>query len=129
MEPDIKYPEIFEGQPQTTRTYGIDFRTGKFKGIIEGSETIKQYVFKTLRTARYAHMIYPDSYGSEHNAIGVSNNDLMESELARTITEALIYDERITRIYNFEFSRSNDSLVLKFVVDTIFGSTPIQEVI
>jgi hypothetical protein len=48
-------------------------------------------------------------------------------ELERRITEALMQDDRITDVYNFEFDTPKKNVVtVTFNVDTQYGTTDIE---
>ncbi|MFX3631845.1 MAG: DUF2634 domain-containing protein [Candidatus Pristimantibacillus sp.] len=129
LEPEITVPEIYSRVAATSRTYALDVVGGRVRGMIDGKSAIEQFIFKSLRTARYEHLIYSNNYGSEHHLLGSTLNGVTESELTRTITEALIYDERIIRVYDFEFAQVEDSLSVSFKVESTEGDIPYIEVI
>jgi hypothetical protein len=130
ITPDIQIPDIIEAEQQPSRTYKIDFDTGRIGGIIDGREAIEQFIIKTIRTARYRYLIYSDDVGCEiEDLIGSDISwELFKSECMRTITEALIYDDRINRVYDFSFRQEEDGVYIDFSVDTVEGTLEISEV-
>lgn len=108
---------------ETSFTYNLDFNTGRIIGTTEGISAIEQFVEKSILTARDKFLIYNGNYGSEISAILSSSGSesLLETELTRVITEALIYDERIINVRDFEFNFQFDEGYVTFTVDTIFG--------
>ena len=46
----------------------------------------------------------------------------MYAELQRRIEEALLNDDRITKVYNFDFSHEGGDVMVEFDVDTIYGT-------
>ena len=44
------------------------------------------------------------------------------AELQRRIEEALLNDDRITKVHNFEFSNNGGDVMVEFDVDTIYGT-------
>ena len=112
-----------------TNTPYIDFEAGRIFGYVDGIEAMKQHVKKTLLTPRFKCLIYDNQYGSEiENLI---RNDLdfnfLEVESIRVIQDALLCDQRITDIYDFDFSHLKDEKIIRFSVDTIYGPIHMQE--
>lgn len=105
------------------KTYEFDFDTGEIGGFISGEDAIRQFIRKALVTPRFRCLIYDDTYGSElEDLIGQDiSAALLGTELERIITEALIYDDRIIGVYDFEFEREADVLYASFTVETIYG--------
>lgn len=102
---------------QTSRTYRLDLVNGRIVGMTDGAEAVKQFIFKALSTERFAHFIYSRNTGHEIRVGG--NGGAFEIE--RWITEALIIDDRITGIENFQSVVSGDELAVSFTVVSIFG--------
>ncbi|WP_232696184.1 DUF2634 domain-containing protein [Brevibacillus daliensis] len=110
---------------QPTLTYALDFGNGSIGGLIEGEEAIRQFIRKAIVTARFRFPIYDDEYGCElEDLIGQDVPiALLNAEIPRVITEALIYDDRIDAVYNFDIQRDGDKLTVSFFVDTADGLT------
>ena len=127
---DITQEEITDvaAEQQPLKTYAIDFDSGVLGGIVDGREAIKQAVIKVLITERYRYAIYDDDYGSElDDLIGSDASlDLLETEVPRVIEEALLYDDRITDVYDFELTREGDRLNVSFYVDINEESIPVE---
>ena len=102
---------------QPSRTYRIDFERGRVIGMVDGLEAIKQAVYKVIETDRFAHMIYGGQYGRQRGA---------PDELQSYIEEALLADDRITAVDNFQVSYDGDAATMSFTVTTVFGTTPIE---
>jgi len=126
MIPEIQPPELYERANLPTQTYHINLDKGRISGMVDGLDALRQHIYKVLMTSRWEHVIYSASFGSEHSAIGRSNTLLLQSEIVRTITEALIYDERISRVYDFDFSQDGDELLVRFWVDSAAGSLAME---
>ena len=124
-------PALFASEIQPSRTYRLDQDNGRVTGMVDGLDAVRQYIVKTLGTGRWQHVIYPDSYGSEaDNIIGQGFSlSFTRTELARTITEALIYDERINEVKDFAIRQEQDRLTVSFEVVTVYGNLVISEVI
>lgn len=112
-----------------TKTPRIDFECGRFVGYCDGLEAIEQYIKVTLLTPRFRFLIYDNQYGSETEGL-IENNfddDLFQSEAKRCVKEALS-DERITEVYDFDFTTYKDDKIIRFSVDTVFGALHEMEV-
>lgn len=131
LEPEMQIPERYQRETESSKTYALDFNTGNIKGMIDGIEAVKQFVQKAIKTPRYRHLIYTDDYGCEiESLIGQGfTSSFTKSEIIRVITEALIYDERINRVYNFEIASVDDEVHVKFNIDTTEGSFAVSEVL
>lgn len=58
-EQDIAAPKIY-------KEYEFNFETGKLTGkVLEGKEALKMWIYKTLLTKRYKHLIYSWDYGQD----------------------------------------------------------------
>lgn len=107
---------------QSSRTYRIDFDSGRAAGYIDGIEAVKQAIVLILNTDRYRHLIFSWSYGSELKTVIGMETALAESEAKRIITEALMQDDRITDVGGFSFIRSGrNTVTAEFSVTTIYG--------
>ena len=110
-----------EEEQQPSLTYGIDFEKGRIVGMIDGLEAVKQAVFLILQTERYRYLIYSDDYGSELEGLIGRDPLFVRSELKRRIREALLQDDRIEDVTNFDIQINGDSALVRFTVVTIFG--------
>lgn len=119
----IVIPELFESEDIPSRTWKIDWETMRVtRELIDEVEAIKQFVIKALFDRRDTHIIYTSDYGSEIEEVLASgyNEQLLKTEVTRVITEALIYDERISAVDSFEFARGqqDEGMVVSFRVVT-----------
>jgi phage baseplate assembly protein W len=105
------------------KTYALNL-----SGTIDGRDAITQLVDKAVRTARYRFAIYDYDYGCEiEDIIGQDvSSALLESEIPRVIREALIYDERIDNVSNFEIRRDADKLYVSFFVSVDNELIPVE---
>lgn len=118
--------------PEPSATFRFDFETNRITSeVINGIEAIEQFIYLTLQTRRFIHPVYPDEIGEEvHECVENPENTIAfkKSEIPRLIEEALIYDDRIERVYGFIITEKEDSLYVSFEVDTVEGYLSIQEV-
>lgn len=119
---DINIGQEIEIEEQPSRTYGVDFKSGRVVGYIDEIEAMEQAIFKILSTERYEHEIYDWDYGLEISDLYGKPTPFVYSELKRRIKEALIQDDRITDVTDFVFESIDKTTILAtFTVHTIFG--------
>ncbi len=106
-------------RPQTSRTYRLDPERGRIAGIVDGTDAVRQFVYKALSTERFAHAIYSGAFGHEI-APGLDRN-IAVAELPRWVEEALLQDDRITAIRDMELSAEGDQMNVRFTVVSVFG--------
>ena len=103
-----------------SQTYHV--RNGRILGKVDGLDAVVQAVDKLLKTERFAYVIYQD-YGVELERFIGQNFDFIQADLERTITDALLVDDRIEGISDFEMEQTKkDTLWCRFRVNTIEGS-------
>lgn len=111
---------------EPSNTFFIDFEKGRISGFIDEREAVKQAIMLILNTERYKFLIYSWNYGVELEELIGTHPDIVEDEVERLISEALLQDNRITAVYDFEFSRNKDTLLVNFKVDSIYGDIGIE---
>ena len=116
-------------EPEPSKTWELDFSTGRVRGFIDEEKAIRQFVLKALMTERYKYVIYSDNYGNELKTLigsGMSRA-LLASEIPRMIQDAIEYDDRIeSALVNLEFE--GDKAFVTVTVETIKGETVTEEV-
>lgn len=107
-----------------SKTYSLDFSNGYIGGMVDGIEALKQFILKAIRTARGRFLIYDDDYGSELEDVlgGDSSFELLAAEIPRAITEALIYDDRISAVDDFVITQEGDAVYVEFTVTSVLGA-------
>ena len=129
---DILDDENEEAELETLETFRIDFQRGVITSeIIDQVEAIKQFVYITLRTERFLFPIYSQDYGSEVREVIQDRNSTEElrlSEIERMIEEALVFDERIEAVENYEFTVESDRYYASFDVVTVDEVVRMEEV-
>ena len=91
--------------------------------ILEGNEAIKVWIYKAIKTQRYVYDIYSWDYGCEVNSLlgkGMPK-ELVKSETARYIEEALIINPYISSISTINVEFEGDVLTANVVVNTLYG--------
>ena len=90
--------------------------------MIDGPDAIIQAVRKILYTERYAYVIYSSQYGVELDRLIGQEYDFIVSDIKRTLTEALLMDNRIIGLENFEMEKTGfDTMEVNFLVNSIEG--------
>ena len=90
-------------------------------GTIDEIQAVEQAVFLILNTERYEWLIHSWDYGVElHNLIG-KDVEYCIPEIERRVREALLQDDRITAVQNFEFTVNKKKVLTTFTVVSIFG--------
>ena len=112
---------------QPSLTYKLDFERKRISGKIDNEEAIMQLVMKILYTERYAYVIYSSQYGVELDRLIGKDYDFIVSDLERTITEALLADDRILSITDFVAEQTAiDRMTVSFTVNSVVGSANIN---
>ncbi len=115
---------------EVPREYGIDFTTGQLTGkMVEGLEAIKVWVWLCMHTERFRHAIYSSDYGTslEQYFGHVLSDEYINTDCESEVTDALLMNEYIESVEDFEVVRDSDSLDIKFRVVTKFGSLEVDE--
>ena len=115
--------------PNTYQEYDFEFETGKLTGkILEGKEALQVWIYKTLLTKRYKHIIYSWDYGQDlEEIIGQGyEKGLIKSEVERRIKDCLLIHPHIKECNNFNIRLQQDQLQVDFIVNTIYGEVDIN---
>lgn len=96
---------------------------------IDGIKAVAQSVYLILNTERYRHEIYSWDYGIELNDLYGQPRDYVYPEVKRRVTDALMVDDRITGVSNFQFSKVKDAVQVTFTVSTVFGEIEADKVV
>lgn len=134
LYPVFEMPELVEQQqtqpePEYPESYLFDFEKGDFVrdaagriAIADGYRAWVQWCVKTVLTERFACLAYSWNYGVEiKQAIKQLDRALVEMEIERTITEALMADPRTELVRDFVFRWYADELYVSFTVVPVIG--------
>ena len=114
---EVEESAVVTSEP--SKTWAIDFESGRIRGFIDETEAVRQYVIKALMTARNRYLIYDDDYGEEiRDLIGQNvTNDLINVEIPRLVREAIIYDDRISDVTDIVITEyGKDGIHIAFTV-------------
>lgn len=113
-------------ETQPSKNYKLHTEQNTIRGTCDGLEAMKQVIYKILNTERYQHIMYSWNYGIELLDLYGEPITYVLPELQRRITEALIQDDRIKSVDDFNFEIIGKKAVnVTFTVHTVFGD--IQE--
>lgn len=113
---------IADAETQTSDTFRMDTAEELICGSASDIDAMKQAVFKILRTERYENLIYSANYGVELADLFGQPLSYVQPELERRISEALLQDERVLSVTDFQFQRvGKGELLVTFKVGTVFG--------
>lgn len=118
--------EVVNQNEQPTHTYKLDYMNDRVIGWTDEQEAMKQAIYKILNTERYDFVIYSDNYGVELRDLIGEHIAYVIPEAERRIREALIWDERITSVFDFEFDIGKKSVGITFKCNTIYGEVNIE---
>lgn len=81
------------------------------------------WVMKCVATERYAHEAYSSDFGVEFLEIMRQNypRSIAESEIRRSIKEALLVDNRTINVFNFRFNWQADMCYITFGAESVYG--------
>ena len=119
--------DALEGMEEESEMPSFDFKmnseTGRIGGTVEDLEEIRQAIQMILSTERYEHSIYPEEYGIELSDLVGQDVELVIPELEMRITEALLMDDRIEEVTDFDFDTSTPGIVsVVFTIITTKGT-------
>lgn len=114
--------------PMPSKTYRMNIEEETVLGIItKGLEAVRQAVYKVLNTERYKHVIYSSDYGVELADLFGKPMPYVIPEIPRRIEEALLVDDRITKVDSFNLQYDKKGNVnCYFVVHSIFGNIEME---
>ena len=114
--------EEFTVETEPSKTYCLDIEKGAIEGLCDGRKAVEQAIYLALKTERYEYVIYSTNYGSELEELYGKQMSYVTSRLKSVIEEALLADDRIKSVCDFQISRTDkNSLKLSFTAETIFG--------
>lgn len=135
MDDDIIMIEPEDEETQEGYGYKYDYKNNRVITTTDG-KTIRTdehnsylyWVYKVLMTERFACVAYSNDYGVEIEAIIESDysKPVAESEIARSITEALEIDERTKKVYDFSFKWEADKINIHFHLESIYNTDTIS---
>lgn len=125
MDEELLLAVEIEEQLLPTRTYKV--KNGRIQEMTNGLDAIAQAVDKVLQTERFEFVIYSEDYGTELDRFIGQDFSYIEADLERTITDALLVDERIGSIEDFAVTKiKSDSALVTFTAVTVEGEFQVE---
>ena len=119
-----------EVEKQPSKNYELHIEQDLVSGFCDGLQAMRQVIYKILNTERYQHIIYSWNYGIELIDLYGEPVTYVCPELQRRIEEALVQDDRIESVDNFDFDISEKRTIkATFTVHTIFGDVEAEKVV
>lgn len=119
----------YDVRQEPSKTFKLNIEKSKIDGICDDVEALKQTIFLILNTERYQHLIYSWNYGVELNDLIGEPISFVIPELERRIKEALIQDDRVENVDNFEFQNIKGKVQCRFSVHTKYGNIKAEKVV
>ena len=127
VQDDIRQDFTFEALP--SKTFRLNHNSLTITGTIDQIQAVEQAVFLILNVERYQWLIYSWNYGVElHNLIG-KDPEYCLPEIERRVREALLQDDRITAVQDFQFEINKKQVLTTFTVVSIFGEINVEKVV
>lgn len=112
----------YEIEQIPSRTYNILMEQKKIVGKCTGLDAVKQAVYLILNIERYDWIIFSWNYGIELRDLFGKPIPFVLPELKRRITEALLQDDRIKSVDDFDFEVNRNKVHCLFTVYSDLGS-------
>lgn len=109
---------------QPSLTWGIDKDTGRIQGEIDGYHAVKQAVEIILNVERFRWQIYLPSSGMQWDGLIGQDPGYVASEVQRRVLDALLMDDRVRGISNFDYTMDGEDFSASLTVNTVYGSVP-----
>lgn len=127
VQDDIRQDFTFEALP--SKTFRLNHNNLTVTGTIDQIQAVEQAVFLILNVERYQWLIFSWNYGVElHNLIG-KDPEYCLPEIERRVREALLQDDRITAVQDFQFEINKKQVLTTFTVVSIFGEINVEKVV
>lgn len=118
----------FEFEEQPTNTYKMNMQLNLIRGYTDGIEAMKQAIYKILLTERFQYIMYSGNYGIETLDLYGQPVSYVCPELERRISEALLWDNRIQSVTDFDFDTSKKGIIhVSFTAHTVFGEVQAEK--
>ena len=119
---NLVYGVQFQRQPSLT--WKIDKESQRIIGMVQGLEAVRQAVEIILNTERFRWQIYQPYSGMMWNGLIGQDPGYVSSELQRRIKDALLMDDRVTGISDFQYTVNNSNILsASLTVNTVYGDT------
>lgn len=105
-----------------SNTHAIVYDKNRVSGYTDEIAAVRQAIYLILNIERYRYPIYSFDYGVEfYDLIGM-DSQLAIPEIKRRVSEALLQDDRIVSVGDWDFKINKKKVFVTFVVTTVFGN-------
>lgn len=105
-----------------SNTHAIVYDKNRVSGYTDEIAAVRQAIYLILNTERYMYPIYSFNYGVEFCDLFGIDSQLAIPEIKRRISEALLQDDRIVSVGDWDFKINKKKVFVTFVVNTVFGN-------
>ncbi len=127
MIPEVDYDledeveDDYEEEVYPNRTYQLNVKNNRISGMCDDHTALEQAVYKILNTELGEDVIYEDDYGLEKQDLFGEDLVYIESEIQVRIQEAVLSDERFSKVDDFNIESRGGKMLVSFVVYTAEG--------
>lgn len=111
-----------KGVTYQNKTYKVILDKYRINGYTDEVDALIQTIYFILNTERYKYVIYSWDYGIELFDLFGKQMSYVVPEIERRVTQALMQDDRILEVTNFEFEKNGHKLYVTFDVISIYGT-------
>ncbi len=120
LEDDLS--EDYEVEMEPSLTWKLNANNGHIRGTVDQTDAVSQAIYCILNTESYDTLVYSWDFGVELKDLYGEPLGYVLPELERRITEALIQDDRIESVGDFQFDTSRKGVVaVSFSVESSVG--------
>lgn len=119
----------FEDRVEPSKTFRLIYETNRISGFCDGLDALRQTIYCRLLIAKDRYPIYHYTYGSELESLIGEPIYFAIPKIEYYIKEALLQDDRITDVVNFEHKVGNHSIYSTFTVVSNLGDITIESVV
>lgn len=97
--------------------------------LLEGKEALKAWIEKCIRTVKFKAAVHKNlDYGPQiEDLIGsVFDNDFIQAEIEREVSDALLKNPYILNINDFTFEIEGSKLSATITITTIYDNEPLE---
>lgn len=125
VQDDLKQGFTIKEVP--SRTFKMNPEREIISGRIDELEAVKQAIYLILSVERYEYLIHSWNYGVELKDLFGQPVSFCLPEIKRRISEALLQDDRITAVDDFDFDVEKGEITAIFTVTTIYGDIAVEK--
>ena len=116
---DLSSGVRFESQPSAT--WRINKRTNRIEGECGGYDAVRQAVEIILNIERFRWQIYRPYTGVQLQSLVGRDPGYAAAELQKRVREALLTDDRIRGLSDYQCAAEGDRLTASMTVNTVYG--------